>query len=461
MRGSLGERIRSHLHRWSRAVRGAGRLSGTAVPGDGNGGGVVGRAPDDRLDGWKEIAAHLTKSVKTAQRWEERYGLPVHRVAEGQGATGASVFAYKDELEEWLGENGAGGAAETGASPPRTFSRPVGWTVLGVVAVAVGLLLTAVSPFHRPNPFSVLRAGDRNLVVLDSEGEPLWSIGFETPFNERHIGARPWRILDLDGDGVDEIVFFHASPGPQPGPEDGLYLFGPDGELRWERHPGRELVIDGRHYANEFKVRDLDVGTLADGTKFIAVAAVHRPWSPTQVTMLDPRGEVVGEYWNHGYVLDLMLLDVDEDGDEEVLLGGINDAIDKPFVAVIDHDIELSMAPGPHQVPADMKRGLETAYIAFPHTAAARGLGVGSEVVLLRPQGGGFLVETRFDAGSIRDRVYSFSRNLELLHLAFKRSFRLRHQELLAEGRVDVDLEQERERLMNVEWLVGAPLSSH
>ncbi len=31
-----------------------------------------------RLNGWKEIAAHFGKGVRTVQRWEKALGLPVH-----------------------------------------------------------------------------------------------------------------------------------------------------------------------------------------------------------------------------------------------------------------------------------------------------------------------------------------------------------------------------------------------
>src|SRR5690242_14749969 len=38
----------------------------------------VGRT-DDRLNSWKEIAAHFNRDVTTVQRWEKREGMPVHR----------------------------------------------------------------------------------------------------------------------------------------------------------------------------------------------------------------------------------------------------------------------------------------------------------------------------------------------------------------------------------------------
>jgi hypothetical protein len=51
----------------------------------------------DHLAGWKEIAAYLGKSVRTVQRWERDYGLPVHRVA---GATDI-IFSSRFEIERW------------------------------------------------------------------------------------------------------------------------------------------------------------------------------------------------------------------------------------------------------------------------------------------------------------------------------------------------------------------------
>jgi len=56
--------------------------------------------PDrDRLDSWKEIAVYLGREVRTAQRWEKREGLPVHRHIH---AKASSVYAFKHEIDTWL-----------------------------------------------------------------------------------------------------------------------------------------------------------------------------------------------------------------------------------------------------------------------------------------------------------------------------------------------------------------------
>ena len=51
-----------------------------------------------RMDTWKSIARYLARSTRTVQRWHREYGLPVHRLG---GKTG-SIFAYADELDNWL-----------------------------------------------------------------------------------------------------------------------------------------------------------------------------------------------------------------------------------------------------------------------------------------------------------------------------------------------------------------------
>jgi Tol biopolymer transport system component len=53
----------------------------------------------NRLDSWKAIAQYLGKDVRTAIRWERSKGLPVHRV---RGGERRSVFAYTDEIDDWL-----------------------------------------------------------------------------------------------------------------------------------------------------------------------------------------------------------------------------------------------------------------------------------------------------------------------------------------------------------------------
>jgi tetratricopeptide (TPR) repeat protein len=57
------------------------------------------QASNRRLDSWKEIAAFFGRDERTVKRWEKERALPVHRVP---GGVRSGVFAYTDELSQWL-----------------------------------------------------------------------------------------------------------------------------------------------------------------------------------------------------------------------------------------------------------------------------------------------------------------------------------------------------------------------
>jgi TolB-like protein/Tfp pilus assembly protein PilF len=118
------------------------------------------KTPVDRLDSWKEIAAYLKRDVTTAQRWEKREGMPVHRHLHDRLG---SVYASKTELDVWVRsrkprlepeEQEQFPEAETPAATP-ALEQPIArshvrhWWVLGVlVFLAVLALSYRLMPFR-------------------------------------------------------------------------------------------------------------------------------------------------------------------------------------------------------------------------------------------------------------------------------------------------------------------------
>src|SRR5258708_35585226 len=51
------------------------------------------------LHSWKEIASYIGRGVRTIQRYEVQFGLPVHRPA---GSSRSAVMAFSDEIDAWL-----------------------------------------------------------------------------------------------------------------------------------------------------------------------------------------------------------------------------------------------------------------------------------------------------------------------------------------------------------------------
>lgn len=95
---------------------------------------------DRRLNDWKEIAAFFGRDERTVRRWERQRGLPVHRIS---GGARNLVFAYNDELEQWLR-----GDADASAPPSPDPGDNAGET-LRTEAVAGDAVAPARWPWRR------------------------------------------------------------------------------------------------------------------------------------------------------------------------------------------------------------------------------------------------------------------------------------------------------------------------
>ena len=51
------------------------------------------------LHSWKEIASYVGRGIRTIQRYEVQFGLPVHRLV---GSSRSAVMAFSDEIDAWL-----------------------------------------------------------------------------------------------------------------------------------------------------------------------------------------------------------------------------------------------------------------------------------------------------------------------------------------------------------------------
>ena len=98
---------------------------------------------ETRLESWKEIAAHLKRTVRTARRWERLEDLPVHRHNHDRRAT---VYASQEELDACLATRSRGHQEDGSATKPagRPWARWVLYFTLGSGLVLAGFLLYGV-----------------------------------------------------------------------------------------------------------------------------------------------------------------------------------------------------------------------------------------------------------------------------------------------------------------------------
>lgn len=156
-----------------------------------------------RLDSWKEIADYLDRDLRTAIRWEQEKGLPVHR----PGGKRQAVFAFGDEIDAWFKGQSASSLApeaEPQEPTPRRFSarRVLVGAAMGLVLVA-GLLwwrLASTPPEGQPAP-EKSPAKDIRLA---------WS-GGQIEFERREIIPSPLRpyglvVADFNRDGKLDLA---------------------------------------------------------------------------------------------------------------------------------------------------------------------------------------------------------------------------------------------------------------
>lgn len=117
---------------------------------------------DQRLDGWKTIAAFLNRDVRTAKRWETSRRLPVHRMP---GGDRARVWADPAELRDWMRGVPDEDASARNDRPATRYGR---WAILALGALALLLAALAIFSADRARePF----AGDPASAQLFAEAQ--------------------------------------------------------------------------------------------------------------------------------------------------------------------------------------------------------------------------------------------------------------------------------------------------
>jgi hypothetical protein len=337
------------------------------------------------LTSWKEIAAYLDRDVRTCVRWEQRYGLPIHRL---ERDSRAKVFAYREQIDEWLVKRSAGERSRSERKGLiRLLLRPLPLLFgFGVLAVAAYFLLfRPTGDVARTGPED-FRIRGSELVIVDGRGKELWRFDtgladlvaeddYRNHFREKDRGSDYvpiWphiMIRDIDGDSRPEVLFSTHTRSEDR--MDTLFCFDNRGKERWRFKAGRELVFGGRPFRNEYRVLGFNVDDY-DGDRALEtlVISFHKPDWPCQAVLLDPAGRLEGEYWNAGYLMDASAGDVDGDGDKELVLSGVNNEYLRGCLAIFESGQLRGSSPQKDEAfrSPGLAEGGQSAYILFPNS---------------------------------------------------------------------------------------------
>ena len=207
------------------------------------------------LTSWKEIAAYLDRDVRTCVRWEQRYGLPVHRL---ERDSKAKVFAYKDQIDEWLAERSAlaRSPAVCGSSGPTLVpalpgpfrpGRPGRRGLFPVLPGAgrsrrTGRFPHPGSDAHRDRREGTRAVAPRHAPARSREGETSTaSVSRRRDAGADYVPVWPYvMIRDIDGDGRPEVLFSTQTISEDR--EGTLICFDDRGTELWRARPAGARV---------------------------------------------------------------------------------------------------------------------------------------------------------------------------------------------------------------------------
>ena len=277
-----------------------------------------------QLTTWKEIASHLDVSVRTAQNWERRHGLPVRRL---RGQQKGSVLADPEDLRQWLQSAAPTGDPPAPSPPPHSERKShLGARALslGALSIVLPLALYWALEGWTQSPVSLEANASRTALAARSKDEGLlWT--FTVP-QGRIIRAAErsfvgYGLWDLDRDGNNEAIVasIHRNGGK------GLVTcFDSTGRVLWTYEWVRAFEWEGRLFKADYSSLLLGVPETPSGS-FVAIHSYHNPWFPSATVLLDPMtGKVEGEFNHPGRVHDFEYCDLDGEGGNELLIGGIN-----------------------------------------------------------------------------------------------------------------------------------------
>jgi len=225
-----------------------GRADATRQPGDDpTDENAASRDASSRLDSWKAVAAYLGRSDKTVRRWEEKEGLPIHRL---QHDKRGSIYAYKQELDDWwqLRRNTIIEPDPDLAAGPETpvrqdhiwRLRPVVWRA-GMIVIVAALFVDLWLRLHTPENTGPAVQFSRITDFVGMEETPSISPDGKTVAfvarngGRRHIwirllaGGTPVQITHDDSDHEqprwtpDAGSLIYYTPSPKPGDQGAIW----------------------------------------------------------------------------------------------------------------------------------------------------------------------------------------------------------------------------------------------
>jgi len=259
--------------------------------------------------------------------------------------------------------------------------------ILAFSLVVFFFVLKLLPSSHSNNPYYA-RVENSVLNVYNEEGKLLWQKSVpgvpdatnRDLFDSNRGEKRYLNICDIDGSGKN-VLLLSGEKSEGPYSTDSLYCFNFDGSLRWVTGTQLYTNFKGFKDAQKSRWRIIEFMTVKPKLKakpglYVIASDVIFPFS--KLMEIDSEtGRVIQSFTNPGRLEKIISLDVNGDGNKEIVLGGINMAYRRACVVVIDPLYFQGAGPTKGDYFTDSSyEGTEMYYILFPLTDVGRILGL-------------------------------------------------------------------------------------
>jgi hypothetical protein len=273
-----------------------------------------------------------------------------------------------------------------------------------IVGAALALLVAVFTPVKDKNP-TYAEIKNYVLYVYNKEAEVLWKKGVPgmpdwtsrtIPSLDQNYPKRFLSVEDIDGKNLNSVLLVGPS-GLGEFTNDTLYCFDRNGALRWKAGIGPMISFgrtENKHHSRALIADFLVMRKAPRLMPQIFVLANEKIYSPTKLVEVSPRnGTILQSYFNRGGCAIMLHKDIDLDGNEELLVGGVNDGFNRACLAILDPtNVGGSSPVPPDEMPPQGTGGREMYYLLFPRWGLGHldGRRIYNDVrQLINPQGGG------------------------------------------------------------------------
>ncbi|HEX5216793.1 MAG TPA: hypothetical protein VFV98_15135 [Vicinamibacterales bacterium] len=391
-------------------------------------------AADVRLDSWKAIAQYLTRDVATARRWE-KMGLPVRRVPGGRGS---SVFAFTEEIDQWLAEGGTTTAPPPAAAPGATVKT---WGRLSRLLAVAAPLVVALGWWARVSHATIgdvrIELTPEAVIAFDRANAEQWRHEFPgdrktalspVAHQPQMVLGNPPAVLAMTAYSILDQT--EAAVGGQ------LLQLNLQGRLQRSFSFDDSYRFDGKTFAAPWAMTTFAVNDAA-GARRIAVAAHHYVWDPGIVTILDDQFRRHGTFVHAGWIEAVRWLDP-----TRLVVGGYSNQEAGGMIALLDPDALDGQGPaeeGTRHYCDSCGRNRPLAMVVMPRSEVNIASGARFNRVVLDSMHSHIVartMEVQTGPEEPADAIYEFDQTLQLVGATYSERYWTVHRQLELAGRI-------------------------